>query len=177
LDKKEEEFSAYSEALKVNSQDTNLLLLLAAYHEKNNEFDNAIEQYEKILFINPHNKEAKNNFASILLDHYGETKDVDKAVQLSESFKQLKQPYFLDTYGWAQLKLGNKELALSIFEEVIILAPEVPVFRYHLAVAYYGMSDTMTAALELRQALRNGKGKAFPEKVLIEKLLAQIKNK
>lgn len=177
LDKNEEEFSAYSKGLKVNSQDTNLLMLMAAYYEKNNEFEKAIKQYEKILLINPHNKEAKNNFASILLDHYGETKDVEKAVQLSESFKQLKQPYFLDTYGWAQFKQGNKELALSIFEEVIILAPEVPVFRYHLAVAYYEMSDTMAAASELRQAIRNGKGKEFPEKVLIEKLLAQIKNK
>lgn len=177
LDNKDAEFNAYSEGLKVNSQDTNLLLLLASYYEKNKEFDKAVEQYEKILLINSHHNEAKNNLASILLDHYGEDKDVEKAVQLSKSFKQSKQPYFLDTYGWAQLKKGNQELALSAFEEVVILAPKVPVFRYHLAVTYYNMSDTMTAASELRQAIRNGKGKAFPEKVLIEKLLAKIKNK
>lgn len=141
------------------------------------DYDQALRLYEKILSINPRHNVSKNNLATLLLDHYGKSEDIDKAIQITKPFKQSKHPYFLDTYGWAQLKSGNVEDALSIFNKVIIIEPDTPVFRYHLAVAYNLLGDKITAISELKQALYLGKGKNFTEKVLIENLLAKLKSK
>ena len=176
LGEKDAEYQTYIEALNYNSEDIKLLLLLASFHEKKKEFDKAVEQYDKVLLINPRQNIAKNNLATILIDHYGKPEDIDKAVQLTITFKQSKQPYFLDTYAWAQLKNGRINKALPIFKKVALLAPDVPVFRYHLAVAYNSLGDTMSAVSELKQALYLGKEKVTPEKVLIEELLAEIKS-
>jgi tetratricopeptide (TPR) repeat protein len=176
LGKKDDEYKTYVEALNYSSGNIKVLLLLASFYEKNNELDKAVEQYDKVLQINPEQKIAKNNLASIIIDHYGKPEDIEKAVQLTETFKQSNQAYFLDTYGWAQLKNGDINKALSIFKKVVLLDPDVPVFRYHLAVAYYTQGDTFSAVSELKQALYLGKGKVIPEKVLIEELLAKIEN-
>ena len=176
LGKEEAEYQTYIEAINHHSEAIKLRLHLASFHEKKNEFDRAVEQYDKILLINPGHNIAKNNLATILIDHYGKSEDIDKAVQLTKTFKQSRQPYFLDTYGWAQLTKGNIDKALPIFKKVILLAPDVPVFRYHLAVAFNTLGDSMSAVSELKQALNLGKVKEIPEKVLIEELLTKIEN-
>ncbi len=173
----ENEHKTYIEGLKAAPENISLMLSLASYNEKKQLFDQSLSLYNKILSIYPKHNIAKNNLATLLLDHYGKPEDIDKALQVIESFKQSKQPYFLDTYGWAKLKSGKVEDALSIFNKVIILEPNVPVFRYHLAVAYNLLGDKMSASSELKQALHLGKGKNFTEKVLIENLLAKLKRK
>jgi len=174
---KENEQKIYLQGLEVWPKDITLMLHLASFFESTQVFDKAVSLYEGILQINPRHGVAKNNLATLLLDHYGEEKDIKNAVNIVSSFKQAKQPYFLDTYGWAKLKSGEAEKALSIFKQVTILAPDVPVFRYHLAVAYKTLGDQMSATSELKQALYLGKGKDYPERALIEKLLAELKNK
>ena len=174
---KENEQNIYVEALKIWPNDIELMLHLASFFEGIQEVDKAVRLYESILQVNPMHGVSKNNLATLLLDFYGEEKDINKAVQMVSSFKQAKQPYFLDTYGWAKLKSGKIEKALSIFKQVTILAPNVPVFRYHLAVAYNTLGDQISASSELKQALYLGKGKNFPESGLIKKLLAELKNK
>jgi tetratricopeptide (TPR) repeat protein len=171
------EQQTYLDGLKVLPDNIALMQRLASGYEKVQLFDKAVDLYEKILLINPQDNASKNNLATLFLDHYGQPEDIKKAVHIVESFKQAKQPYFLDTYGWAKLKSGELEDALSIFKQVIMLQPDVPVFRYHLAVAYNNLGDSLSASSELKQALYIGKGKDFPEKALIEKLLAKIKNR
>ncbi len=174
---KEGELQIYLEGLNAVPDNITLMQRLASAYERKRQFDEAVGLYEKILVIAPQNKVAKNNLATVLLDHYGEPQDINKAVQVVESFKQEKQPFFLDTYGWAKFKSGKKEEALSIFKQVVMLAPDIPVFRYHLAVAHNSLGDSLSASSELKQALYVGKGKDFSEKVLIEELLAKIKNR
>ncbi len=171
------EQNIYLEGLKVTPKNIDLMLHLATGYESKGEFDEAISLYEKILLIDVNHNVSKNNLATILIDAKGKPEEIEKAVQLVESFKQAKQPFFLDTYGWAKLKSGKVEQSLSIFKQVAILEPNVPVFRYHLAVAYYTLGDNMTALTELKQALYLGKGRDFSEKGLIEKLITEIKNK
>ncbi len=170
-------YKTYLKGLQINPNDINIMLNLASSYEKDHVFDKPAELYEKILSINPNHNVAKNNLATLLLDHFGGTEDINKAIQIVAPFKQSKHPYFLDTYGWTKLKSGELENALAIFKKVIILAPNTPVFRYHLAVAYNLLGDKMSATLELKQALFLGKGRNFAEKILIEKLLAKLKNK
>ncbi len=173
----ESERNIYREGLKISPNNIGLMLSLASNLEKKQAFDQAIKLYENILSINPQHNVSKNNLATLLLDHYGKTEDINKATKVIASFKQTKHPYFLDTFGWAQLKSGKIEDALSTFKKVIILEPNVPVFRYHLAVAYTLLGDEMSASSELKQALYIAKGREFTEKVLIEELLAKLKRK
>ena len=174
---KEAELNMYLEGLKLDSNDISLMLRLASSYEGAKKIDQAVALYERILLKNPRHNVSKNNLATLLVDQYGEVEHINKAASLVESFKQAKQPYFLDTYGWVKLKSGAVDDALSIFKKVIILEPNVPVFRYHLAVAYAAINDKMAARSELKQALYIGKGKKFAEKVLIEALLTKLNAK
>ncbi|NOR70136.1 MAG: tetratricopeptide repeat protein [Methylomarinum sp.] len=174
---KNNEQKIYLQGLEQSPKNIILMLNLASNHEINQAFDDAIALYEKVLLINPQHNVSKNNLATVLLDHYGKTDDLNKAIQLTESFKQSNQPYFLDTYGWAKLKSGKTAEALSIFKQVILLEPNTLIFRYHLAVAYYNLGNLMSAGAELKQALYLGKGEEFSEKVLIKNLLVKIKDK
>jgi len=175
-DKKNQHIT-YIEGLKVNPKDITIMLSLASSYEQDQAFDKALGLYKKILSINPRHNVSKNNLATILLDHFGEPEDIYKATKIVESFKQSKHPYFLDTYGWAKLKSGKEEDALAIFKKVIILAPNTPIFRYHLAIAYNLLGDRFSAISELKQALYISKGRKFAEKVLIEELIAKLKSK
>ncbi len=171
---KDNEKKAYLEGLKVSPKNIDLMQHLAAGYENNGQFDEAVSLYEKILLINANHSVSKNNLATILIDAYGSPDKIEKAVLLVEPFRQAKQPFFLDTYGWAQLKSGNIEKSLAIFKQVVLIEPNIPVFRYHLAVAYNALGDRMRAISELKQALYLGKGKDFSGKNLIEQLLNKL---
>jgi len=173
---KKNQYASYIEGLKINPKNIKIMLSLASSYEKDLVFDKALELYEKILSINPIHNTSKNNLATLLLDHFGKPEDVNKATKIVKTFKQSKHPYFLDTYGWAKLKSGEVEDALAIFKKVIIIAPNTPIFRYHLAVAYNLTGNNFSAISELKQALYIGKGRKSSEKVLIEELIAKLKS-
>ncbi len=172
---KDAEYKAYVDGLNSAPNNMGLLMQLAAYYERGKAFDKAIEQYKKILSINSRHHVAKNNLAIIYLDFYGDADHVKNALQLSEIFKQSLNPYFLDTYGWAQLKNGDMDTAMTAFNKVIFIAPDIPVFRYHLAVGYHKLGDKLAAISELKQAIQLGKGKVYPERKMTEELLAELK--
>ncbi len=99
-------------------------------------------------------------------------------MQLAERFKDSDQPYFKDTYGWALIKQGNIIEGLNILNQVIIAAPDVPVFRYHLGVALYKNGDSGSAISELKQALEfQKKSGSFSEKKEAETLLEDLLTK
>ncbi|NOR71659.1 MAG: tetratricopeptide repeat protein, partial [Methylomarinum sp.] len=172
---KDAEYKAYVDGLSSAPNNMSLLLRLAAYYEQAKVFDKAIEQYKRILAINSRHPVAKNNLATIYLDHYGDADHVSNALQLSDAFKQSLNPYFLDTYGWAQLKNGDMDTAIAVLKKVIEIAPDIPVFRYHLAVGYHKLGDKLAAISELKQAIQLGKGKVYPERKMTEELLAELK--
>ncbi len=174
---KEERFNTYTQGLSDHPDNIGLLLNFATYFESYSEFDQAIKQYRRVLQINSQQNIAKNNLAVILLDQYQDAEHLNEAIKLVDVFKQSSQAYFLDTYGWAYLKKGEIDIALSIFKQVILLEPDVPVFRYHLAEAYFRLNDFMAASSELKQALQFAKGKAFPKRGATEELLKKVKNR
>ncbi len=176
VDDKNAEYKAYIDGLTIDPENTSLLLRLASYYEQGQAFDKAVEQYKKILSINSGHHVARNNLATLYLDHYDDSNLVKKALELTEVFKQSLNPYFLDSYGWAQLKSGDIDKAMAAFNKVVMVASDTPVFRYHLAIGYYKSGDKMTSASELKQALQLAKGKKFSERKIIEKLLVEIKN-
>ncbi len=174
---KEKRFSAYTQGLINYPDDIGLLLNLAAYFESYSQYNEAIKQYRHVLQINSKQKIAKNNLAVILLDQYQDEKHLNEAIKLVDVFKQSGQAYFLDTYGWAYFKKDEINIALSVFKKVVLLKPNVPVFRYHLAEAYFKLNNAMAASSELKQALQYAKNTAFPEKKKAEELLKKVTGK
>jgi len=167
---------SYQQGLKKQPNDIQLLLALASYYEQQQKFVQAVSEYERILHIMPTLAVARNNLAAILLMQDSEN-NIEKAVALTKNFRQSEQPYFLDSYAWAQFKKGNINNAYTALKKVIVLAPEVPVFRYHLAEVYHQQNDRSNAIMELREVMRLSKRDEFPglneAKELLDKLLEE----
>lgn len=170
---KESALKAYQQGLLKKPNDIKLLMSLASFYEQDREPELAIALYEKVLSINPSLDVAKNNLAAILLEQDSE-ESIARAIELTKTFKQSEQPYFLDSYAWAQYKNKNLMEALTALRRVIILAPDVPVFRYHLAEVYHHQGNDSAAILELREALELGKQSPFAEAESAEKLLDRL---
>ncbi len=167
--------SIYQEGLKQNPADVKLLLSLATLYEIQSDFDAAISTYETLLTQDSGLDIAVNNLAAILSERYTNAEQLQKAVNLAEKFKDSKQPYYKDTYAWALIKQGDTGQGLSLLNQIIALAPEVPVFRYHLGYAHYKSGNNSVAISELNQALElAAKQGGFADQKAAKALLDEI---
>jgi tetratricopeptide (TPR) repeat protein len=167
--------SIYQDGLTQNPGDVKLLLSLATLYEIQGDYESAISTYTVLLENNPGLDIAINNLAAILSERYVSEEKLQKAVQLAEKFKDSKQPYYKDTYAWAVIKQGDAGKGLNLLNQIITLAPDVPVFRYHLGVAYYKNGNNGAAIAELNQALELAAKKgSFPDQKAAKELLDEI---
>lgn len=167
--------SIYQDGLKQNTGDVKLLLSLATAYEMQGDYDLAVSTYEALLKNDPNLDIAINNLAVILSEHYTTEEKLQESVQLAEKFKESKQPYYKDTYAWTLIKQGNIAKGLSLLTQIIVLAPEVPVFRYHLGTAHYKNGNNGAAISELRQALElDAKQGGFADQKVTKALLDEI---
>ncbi len=130
-----------------------LSLSLASLYELQKEYDAAVNLYEALLVKNPQLDVAVNNLAAVLTDHYTTEEALQKAIQLTEKFKDSDQPYFQDTYAWVLVKQGKIDEGLKLLNHLAIKSPEVAVFKYHLGVANYKSGNNALAISELKHAL------------------------
>jgi tetratricopeptide (TPR) repeat protein len=145
--------AVYKDGLKENVGDVKLLFPLAALYEIQADYDAAVSTYEALLATDPNLDLAINNLASILTEHYSSDDKLKKAIQLSEKFKDSKQPYYKDTYAWAIIKQGDVGRGLNLLSQIITAAPDVPIFRYHLGFAHYKNGNNGMAIAEIKQAI------------------------
>ena len=153
----------YQLGLENNPGSLELSMLLASTYVDQKKYDEAVAIYHQVIEKNLKLDIARNNLAAILLDHYGQADDIEKAVQLVQRFKYSDEPYFIDTYAWAEFKAGRLNQALSILQKVIVAAPDVPVFRYHLASVYHALGNKSAALSELRQVMELAKSTQFDQ--------------
>lgn len=170
--------SVYRQGLEQHPNDLRLSLALASFYDRQGNFEGAKSVYEALLSKNPDLAIAANNLAALLVNHGDSSEDLQKAVELTEKFKDLSQDYYRDTYAWVLIKQGSVPEALKILNQIIISNPDEPVYRYHLGVAQYKSGNNGMAISELKQAieLANKKESAF-DKANAEKLLQQILGK
>ncbi len=155
----------------------NLRLFLAARYEMEKDYQNALDNYEMIVKERPDLDVAVNNLVSLMLDHFPTKENIAKAIKLAKRYNNSRNPYLLDTYGWALLKNGKTKQALSIFEKVVSMNSDVAVFKYHLGLAYSMEGNNEKAVSVLNEALETGaKQELFVEKDLTQQLLKKIKN-
>jgi len=147
-----ETIAIYQEGIEANPNSVMLPLQKASLYERIGEFDEAKSLYEGILARNPNVEPAINNLASLLTEHYATEENIKKAVMLAERFKSATEPYYLDTYAWAQVLQGNFSKAQSVLERVVSLSPDVAVFNYHLGALYLKQGNKLEAENFLKKA-------------------------
>ena len=120
-------------------------------------YDGAISIYETILARRPQDTMIANNLASLLSERSDEA-SLAKAAKTSEALKDSENPYYLDTYGWAQYRGGRAADGIAALEKAAAAAPKLMEARYHLGVALTETGDTKRGRAELEAAVAAGGG-------------------
>lgn len=148
--------AAYEQGLGVLKDDVGLLTGLAGAYERQANIDAAIEIYEKILTKQPDNAISVNNLAALLADHRTDSKSLARAKELAAKLEPVERPAMRDTFGWVQYRAGDYAKAVEVLEGVVNAAPKVPVFQYHLGMAYAKVGDKAKAKAALSKAVELG---------------------
>ncbi len=144
-------------ALRQSPVSEELHMLMASVLTQQGAFDRAIREYETVLQRNPQAVLAANNLASLLTDHRGDPRSLERALALSHPFeKSAANPFFLDTLGWVHHKMGHYDDALRIMRQAVSKAPEHPIINYHIGVTYFDKGDRKEARAHLERSLRTG---------------------
>jgi tetratricopeptide (TPR) repeat protein len=165
--------STYQQGLAAIPDQPDLLMELATHYQNIDQTEKAITTYKQLVDQRPGNLYAVNNYAALIADSSNDKQMLSNALALTDQFKSTNQPAFLDTYGWLAYRLANYNDAVPALEKAVDLAPNYPVFRYHLGMAYYAVNREDAALRALTQAVES-EGANFvgidDAKKLIEKM-------
>ncbi|MFP4550085.1 MAG: tetratricopeptide repeat protein [Spirochaetales bacterium] len=104
------------------------------------ELQEAIEELERAIELDPENGNALNSLGFILADH---EIDARRAADLCRRAVQRspKNASYLDSLGWALYKLGQAEQARDILRDALDLAPRNKEIASHLREVMYGKPE------------------------------------
>ncbi len=140
--------------LKDHPNDTLVAMFLADRSLASRETKQAIPLLESVLKQNPNNAVALNNLAWA----YQQEKDPRAIATAEQAFKVGgENPGVMDTLGWMLVEQGNTARGLPLLQKAIVLAPDSPEIRYHLAVSLHKSGDQQGARKELNQLLAQNK--------------------
>lgn len=164
-----EAVKAYEQGLQALPDDVDLMTRLAGLSEKLGDFNRAIGLYEKVIEASPDNLLASNNLAALLVEHRKDPESLARAKELVAKFESSQHPGFMDTVAWVSYQAGDIDKSVQLLEKINQMAPNVPIFQYHLGMAYYKKGDNVNAKELLGKAVANGSefsGREQAEKTL-----------
>ena len=148
--------AAYEQGLGALKDNVALQIGLAGLRERQGDFDGAIGVYERIIATQPDNAIAVNNLAALLADHRTDAESLARARELAVKLEPVQRPAMRDTVGWIYYRTGDYAKSIEILESVVNVAPEVPIFQYHLGMAYAKAGAPDKAKASLTKALELG---------------------
>jgi tetratricopeptide (TPR) repeat protein len=143
----------YERGLKANPGSLELTMLLGSELEMAGRQEDSIRLYEAHLKGNPDAEPVINNLAALLLDHRSDKESWARALELARKLEKAQNPAVLDTLGWAYYRAGQYAEAISVLERVTAQAGQIPIFHYHLGMAYLASGNTVNARQELKRAV------------------------
>ena len=173
MDRREESIDALREGVSATNSSFDLVSELAAQYERDGNVQAVIELYEDHIARHPDSLLGVNNLAMVLATHRDDASSLVRAGELAAKLRDSTAPALLDTVGWVALRRGDNQSAISVLQKVVETAPQVPVFRYHLAVAYDEGGRSDHARTELERLLADG-GSEFPGIEDARKRLARL---
>jgi len=150
----EKAISILKQGIEANPTNLILKLQLASAYEQTSEFELAKGLYEDVLAQAPDIQVAINNLASLLTDQFESPENLAKAAEITKELKSSTEPYFLDTYAWVRVKQGDIQEARPILERVVLAAPKVAIFHFHLATIYVLEGNKILAEYSIAEAER-----------------------
>jgi tetratricopeptide (TPR) repeat protein len=149
----ERAIAVFDAGLNHSPEDVSLFIGLAGVYERKEDYKKAMDIYNRLLESHPSNVVGINNLAALLVDHGDGKQDLVQAKELATKLTANPQPAFMDTVAWVYYKAGEYEKAVRLLEDIVKKAPNVPVFSYHLGMAYYKMDNYVQAKTALQAAV------------------------
>ncbi len=127
--------SSYQKASELAPLDKDILYNLGLLQNDAGDKPAAIQTMKKELALDPQNAAVMNNLAFDLAET---GTDLGHALTLAAAAarKLSGDPNVLDTLGWVYAKNGLNESAIQVFRVLVNKNPDLPVYRYHLGVAF-----------------------------------------
>ncbi len=125
----------YQKASELAPLDKDILYNLGVLENDAGDLPAAIRIMKKELALDPQNASVMNNLAFDLAET---GTDLGQALTLAADAarKLSSDPNVLDTLGWVYTKNGLNESAIQVFRNLVNKNPQLPVYRYHLGVAF-----------------------------------------
>jgi tetratricopeptide (TPR) repeat protein len=163
--------AALSKARTAQPEDPQILGALGQALDSAGRKQEARENYEHCLRLDPKNGMALNNLAFILVENHG---DLDQALTYAQRARQLLPHYpdVSDTLGQIYLKKQLTDSAVDTFRQVVAQQPARAIYRYHLGQAYAQKGEKEKAIQELQIALKSNPQK--DEETQIRQLLQKL---
>lgn len=126
---------------------------LGSIYERQKRYDVAETEFKKVLAGDPLNGPAANYLGYML---------ADRGVRLDESVKYIQKALqsdpnngaYLDSLGWAYLKMHRPDLAESPLEKAARLVSNDPTILEHLGNLHLALGNPQAAELEWERALK-----------------------
>jgi Tfp pilus assembly protein PilF len=172
--KLEQALAQYKALLGQNPKNIQALMGIGALLEQQGDSKGAKEQYRKVLTIRPDFAAAANNLAWLIAEE--PEPDLGEALRLAMIAKEQlpDEVHIIDTLGWVHYKRKAYSLARNEFAQAVEKQPDMPILRYHLALALYGEGKHAQAIKEMETAL-TGKGD-FKNRQEAQSLLEKWRN-
>jgi len=149
-DRYDEAIAVYTEALKVNPNNTQLLYSRSLAYAQTERFALFEQDIRDILKRNPDDADALNALGYYLADsttRYDEAEAyIKRALEISG-----ENHFILDSYGWLQFRLGNYDEALSYIRRALEIQPD-PEVSAHLGEILWVMGKRGEARRVWREA-------------------------
>lgn len=153
--KYDQALDVYKSALKEYPGDTAINMNMARLEERKRNFPAAIQHYESILAKNPDNLLVVNNLVALLSVDPHNSGNLQKAKDLAVKLQNMKEPAVIDTLGWLAYQSGDYQKALEQLKRAVEEQANVPIYRFHLGMAYLKTGDTAAAKTHLQQAVES----------------------
>lgn len=153
--KPEQITALFARGLQQNPKSLDLLVLQAQDFQNNGKHELALENYNKLVTLEPNSPVLKNNLASLLLDRFNTPENLQRAESLTSGFADSNNPYLIDTLGWLQYQRKNYPQAITLLEGAQKKGGNFPELHYHLGMAYLNNNMPDKAKESLNKALEN----------------------
>jgi len=154
----------YEKASELAPLDKDILYNLGVLQNDAGDKQAAIRTMKKELALDPQNAAVMNNLAFDLAEM---GTDLGQALTLAATAarKLSGDPNVLDTLGWVYTKNGLNESAIQVFRVLVNKNPDLPVYRYHLGVAFLQDKKPNEARDEFLIALSKKPPKELAQKI------------
>jgi putative PEP-CTERM system TPR-repeat lipoprotein len=135
-----------------NPRNAMALQALGQVEQQSGHADEAIKWLRKALDIDSQDAQSLNSLAYLLLDR---PEQLDEALNYAQKALELAptDPNIEDTLGWVFYRKGHYQMALQHLEKAASKS-NLPVIKYHVAMAYFKMRDWVRGGTHFQTAVK-----------------------